>query len=292
MHTEFQKKAHLRECGFEYVRSTTHGEIWSDGISRIHFSRSTKHAHEFLRDVEKAVNRRQQQQNQVVTKLDLSHVKVVASPNQSPVASNKRSLVMPMPQTSSTSAEAEVPAPVIDKRGIKFSPEDRQLLCLRVEELLNEGKGVAEITAVLNSEGARSPTGDPLARHWVERVVRLRRKAAAALFEPATPEPEARVVEPAAPIIKEEPQVEVELAASTEEPVSASATATQSTTNARIPSFAEAILTEPTLNPEQRLRMLRCYADLVPLSPMMTAILTEPMTTAQAFKMLEAYLGL
>lgn len=59
MHTLHQKEAHLRENGFAIIKHVRHGAIWGDGVSRITVSRSTKHAHEFLKDVKKAVELRE-----------------------------------------------------------------------------------------------------------------------------------------------------------------------------------------------------------------------------------------
>lgn len=308
MQTLHQKEAHLREHGFRFLRHVKHGQVWTDGTSHITVSRSTKHAHEFMKEVRLAVELRESKQTVVpnptrsIGRLGdipgLANLKVALSPSHTPQSETRRVIVLPTPAPKVPVALPEPQALVAivvasdpaeakkEPRGVRFDPETRYLLCLRVKELMGQGYKLAGIVQKLNEEGAKNPLGGPLAVKWVERTCASIR-AGRMMEDPTEYAPKGGVGPKPEPTSI--PLVTVRTTGSEPRGVVGHV---PGPTPTGLPPFALAILREPTLTPTQRLDLFKSYAQNVPQSKLVTAILDENLPPAQAFKMLEAYLGL
>jgi hypothetical protein len=200
----------------------------------------------------------------------------VASPS-SHLLENRRVMVVP---------EKPKAPKVKDPRAARMDPEVRYLLFLRVQELLKEeGCTVASITRVLQNEGARAASGGPLDSKWVGRVIDDIR-AGRMMKDPSTAPP------PTTPVAPELPAATIVVPASAIQAAPAPLTAppTASVKSGAFPAFSTAILSEASLDPAQRLELLRIYMGWVPHPPLVGAILSDPsLTPAQVYKMLEAY---
>lgn len=281
----------MRENGFEFVRNVKHGSVWSDGKSRITVSRSTRHAHEFKKEVDKAVELRTKTEKPVARLGDLPGFKTLASPT-SHLLDNKRTIVVPV--TAVQGKPAEAPAnpsrPGPGRRIPRHDPETRYLIFLRIQELLNQGGTPSSITKVLQEERVQAAGGGLVGYEYVRLAVKDI-QAGHMMKDPTAPETPTPAPTPVAPTPT---RVAAVVAAAAATPfVAPVVPAPAAPKKAGLPAFSTTILAEATLSPDQRLTMLRTYASMVEHSPLVTAILTDTtLTAAQCFRMLEAYSGL
>jgi len=243
MHTFHQKERYLRENGFILIRSIKHGSVWTDGTTRISVSRSRNHAHEFLKDVKKALEVRASRKSPeekimpiktATAKLgDLPSFKTVLSSTQS---ENRRVMIVP-----STPTPPSIAASKPKKTALRFEPEIKYIIFLRVEELLKQKFSPSQIHLMLVSEGVKMPNGDPITHVYTTYMIGIIRSGKIIVDPTKKKETEVQPNEANNPIIP--------------------MTAPKTSLAPRLPESITSILTDPALSDRMKVAMVTAWAN-------------------------------
>lgn len=163
MHTFHQKEAHLRANGFWFVRYVKHGAIWTDGTSRITVSRSTNHAHEFMKDVGKALARRPKSEDKPKEQIVRTHENkgfslgdVVGPQLRAALAAAP---VAPIKPVSTEPANDAVSRGARLAGTKKYSDGEREVVRGLIKGYRRDGMTYNEIAEQLGKDGVLTPNG-------------------------------------------------------------------------------------------------------------------------------------
>ncbi len=273
-----EAEALLIKNGFRYMRDARHGPIYQDdhnntlAVSRNMDRGAGRAVDNFLAQLSRAVKRRP------LAKLgDLAALQTIASPvsdrklvvssgvTAHSFAHGATSVASPKVQAVQVDTQAPTTEKPKRKPPVHFDPEVRFLIFTKVAEL--SGVGAGSIAQTLTAEGYRMPDGAPVTEFYVKYVKTEIREGRMMIDPTLTSAP---TQEPAQ---KEKPIMAVPTPVS-QAPIS-------------IPPLAGHILAEPSLNPEQRLEVLRLLTTMVPFPTLVASILDSKMSAPKTFQMLQ-----
>lgn len=184
------------ENGFWADRSTKHGTIWTDGISRIMSSRGASQTprteKKRLLDIKRAVAKRE-----ALKPKEESAVQMEQNRDPKRIIVSNPGMPKPEPLKAPLLAGlASLKTPEKSKSDYfqAYDPAEKDKLCLRIMELFEAGHTHGGITKILGMEGFKSMKGEPHKQgaisSWIHQLGLKRNK-------PRTPDPVHAVKAPA-----------------------------------------------------------------------------------------------
>lgn len=239
--TLHKTEKYLKARGFRFERDVNHGAFWNDGISRVLVGRdhAGRNWHNFVAQVKRAENIRREVVNKERKEMDAVLIKKANGDARKVLHLATPEPVKEAPKSQAPDKTEKAPRKMIDT-------ETRQLMKLRVEELLDEGITVfTEIQRELAKDKFTMPDGKPLTYFVVRTLVmntqnEIAARKLRARLAPATPPPMAQ----AAPATKP-----------------ASTPITQAAPDEGLPLWCVQILRRSDWSAEKKIRVILAYVE-------------------------------